>query len=205
MIDLVELTVSERRLAYELCKQSYDKRSKYLFRFRKGLSAILYLDGDANTAYVVFTGSKFRFYDWRRNFRFIATKTNYGKCHGGYNAEAVKFHHLLAQLLPRHCKIIWGGHSRGGGLSQIFAMHFHNNYSQYYEFAGGITFGSPKVFKGPLTNVPPFQHCVNTCDMVTRTPISLVGDDWEHHGISIVKSIDVRGIDHGLEVYGQWV
>jgi len=133
------------------------------------------IPGDGNSAYVVFRGSN-DFKDWLLNFWFGTSRqgVHKGFWYGldGIYDDIVEH---LKKLSPSKVYIV--GHSRGGGLGEVFARRISRQHA--YSFAHDITgvlFGSPRVSRKRFIRDYPvngkLNYVDNGADIVCKMPPS---------------------------------
>lgn len=123
---------------------------------------------------IAFAGSK-DFQDWVNDFEFVKVKRDeLGWIHNGF---ADSFDNLKKPLLEnskinKFDNLIFTGHSLGGAVAQIMALHFKN---AGYNVVGCYTFGQPRVGnsdwkkKYESARIPTFRF-VHGYDSVPNVP-----------------------------------
>ncbi len=123
---------------------------------------------------VAFAGSK-DFQDWMNNFEFVKVKRDdLGWIHNGFadSFDNLKKPLLVHPKINKFDNLIFTGHSLGGAVAQIMALHFQK---LGYNVVGCYTFGQPRVGNSDwkknyeMARIPTFRF-VHGYDSVPNVP-----------------------------------
>lgn len=209
---LADLVYSDKNCVTELEKTGF---TDVEFHKTKGdLECVLAKEG--YTIYIAFRGTEASLKDIKTDFKFSKTDFEGFKAHKGFvksyseiRDEVVTYvNGKLSDLdILRGGKIVILGHSLGGALANLCAVHLVTSKPYFAETIQLVTFGSPKVFGYnyslfKIYNSIETYRFVNGDDLVTKAPPMIF--NYFHYGNEVnIGNKDGSGIlkEHGIKKY----